>query len=484
MTVNWEQPQKQSALGIFIFAGKAFREMVAVLIIAVGSLARKDKPFGTWALWLGLIAVYIFGKAFLEYFFFSFQVSGNQLIIRKGIFSRKTVLIPLERIQTVQLHQSFFHKIIGHCKVAIDTAGTENTEVAIQSLAYQKAIDLKETLSNGSASAAAGDASAEESNVIKLPAADLFKIAISANHLETLGLILAFVLARFEDVKDLLGFDAYDWVESQGRGFEFTTRIVGVMVFLALAFSILISTLRIVFRYADLNITLSEKGFQLRHGLLHSQQQYIGARKIQYILWRANWIRRKLGLQIFHVKTVGESEIKKKQKIHLPVTRQEHLAKLAGYYQPDLPSLSSEAAAIKIDYVYRKILFVGLPVTILAVGTAWFWWGWNAAWLSTWLVYYMIEKFIYRRNFHVWANDTAVEVSRGVWGRERLVLNWDKLQLVTIEQGIYQRRKKLANLLLRTASGDVVIPYITEAEARVLADYGAMRVEEAQKNWM
>lgn len=481
--VNWQEPQKQSALGIFVFAGKAFREMVAVLLIAVGSLARKDKPFATWALWIGGIALFIFGKAFLEYYFFSFQVSGRELVIHKGIFSKKKVIIPFERIQTVQLQQSLFHKIIRHCKLTIDTAGTEKTEVAIQALSYARAIELKEVLTQQVAGVAE-EQTTQESNLVRLSVADLFKIAITANHLETLWLILAFVLARFEDVKDLLGFNAYDWVETQGGSIAFTSRVIAFVIFFAVAVSMLISVLRIVLRYADLTITLGEKGFQLKHGLLHSQQQFIGTRKIQYILWRANWLRRKLGLQIFHVKTVGEDELVKKQKIHLPVTTAENLSRLAGYYQADLPSATTTAAGIRKEYIFRKILFTGIPITAIAITIAWFWWGWNAAWLGLWFLYHIIDTIVYHRNFKIWANETAIEISKGTWGRERIVLNWQKLQVVTIQQGIYQRRKNFANLLLRTASGDVVIPYLEEAEAKMLADYAAMKIEASQEKWM
>jgi putative membrane protein len=480
--VNWSEPQKQSTVGMVVFAAKTFREMVAVVIISIGSLTRKKQPALIWFLVFGSILLYISIKAFLEYFFFTFYVSENQLIIKKGIFSKKTLVIPFERIQTVQLHQSLLHRIIHHYRVAIDTAGSEKTEVSIHALSYAKAISLKEVLTQETISPATVPGA--DPNVIRLSPKDLFKMAVSANHLETFGLIIAFVLARFQDVKDLLGINAYDWVESQGKTVAFSAELAGIIIFFTLAFSILISVLRIILRFSDLSIVLGEKGFQLKHGLLSSQQQFIGAKKIQFIQWNANWIRRKIGMYVFHVKTAGEEELKKKQRIHMPVTSEQNLLRLAAYYQPAAPSSVSPAAHIQPQYVFRKVLFSGLPFALVATGIAFFWWEWQALWLLLWTGYSFIIHGIYRRNYQVWVNEEAVEISRGVWGRQRVIVNWQKLQLVTIRQGIYQRRRSLADLVMHTASGDITIPYLRHEEAKLLADYASMKVESSQQQWM
>lgn len=481
--VNWSEPQKQSAFGIFMFAGKAFRQVVIVVLAAVGSLVRKEKPFWVWALSFGGIAAFVFGKAFLEYFFFTFHVTEGQLIIKKGIFSKKTLVIPFERIQTVQLHQNLLHKIINHCKVAIDTAGTEETEVAIQSLSYAKAISLKQLLTKQTVSPLTKEEEDVEKTIRLLPR-DLFKMAISANHLETFGLLFAFVIARFQDVKDLFGIDAADWVESQGKQIAFTTQMIGLMIFFVLAFSILISVLRIVLKFSDLTIHLGEKGFQLKHGMLSSQQQFIGSKKIQFIQWNANWIRRKIGMYMFHIKTAGETDLKKKQKIHVPVTREEHLQKLGSYYQNHLPSVNTQPGTIQPQYFYRQIVLIVLPVTVLAVTTIWIWWSWYALLFLIWSINYIIKTKIYQQNFKIWVNDDAIEISKGVWGRQRLVINWHNLQVITVQQSIYQRRKRLANLSLQTASGEVNIPYLQVEEAQMLADHAAMKIESSQRNWM
>jgi putative membrane protein len=298
------------------------------------------------------------------------------------------------------------------------------------------------------------------------------------------GLIIAFALARFHDIEEWFGIDAYDWMESHGKQVAITTQVIAISAFIALAFAILISVVRIILKFSDLQITLTEKGFNLKHGLVHSHQQFIGASKIQFIQWNANWIRRKIGMYMFHVKTTGEQHIKNKRRIQVPVTRKEHIYKLAAYYQEELPSESNIAYHIQPQYVFRRTLWVGLPVTLFFIVAGSFFMKWQALWFGLLLIYFIIRNFIFRRNFRFWVKEAAIEISSGVWGRQRIILNWHKLQVVTIKQGIYQRQKGFADLLLQTASGNIVLPYITLEQASMLSDYAAMKTESTQQRWM
>jgi len=484
MSTNWNEPQRQSAIGIFLFAAKAFRELIAILLVSFGSLIRKNKSTSTFVIASGIFAVIIFGRAILQYLYFRFYISDGQFIVKKGIFSKKDIVIPFERIQTVQLEQSLFHRIIGHYRVTIDTAGSDKAEAVIHSLTHSKALSLKEALTQTIVTDNVETVAAPAPEVIRLSASDLFKLALSHNHLETVGLIIAFVIARFNDIKEWFGIDAYDYIETQGKSVQFTTRIIASAAFLAIGVAIIISFLRIVLKFSDMQITLNATGFHLRYGLIHSKQQFIGANKIQFIQWNANWIRRKIGMYMFHVKATGDADIKNKQKIQVPVTRTTHLHMLAAYYQADLPSTKEMSYTIQKVYAFRRTLIIGIPVSIVVGVLAALAIEWYACLFALLPVYFYIRNRFYQRNFRFWVNDEAMEISSGVWGRQRIVVNWYKLQVATISQGIYQRHHQMADLILHTAAGDITIPYLTLQEAQQLSDYAAMKAESTSKRWM
>jgi putative membrane protein len=479
--MNWDKPQRQSAIAIFVLAAMNLRHLYAIAIIFIAQFFKEKPSYKMQLALLGGMLVFMFGKAFFDYFFFTFHISNGQFIIKKGVFAKRTITIPLEKIQTVQFAQTFFHSLFGLHKVMVDTAGTETTEVSIQALTHAKAIALKEILTTAS------DVHFEETETIKpitLSFEGLMKMAISHNHLKTFGLIIAFAIARLEDVKDLFNYDGYDWLEQHGKEVTFSIKFAAIIAFMVMSISIITSVLMILFKYYDFKISLTPKGFNIKHGLLQVKQQFIPLTKIQLLQWNANWVRRKMNYFVCDLKTTGEEDLKQKQKVQVPVTNHDHLQQIINYYQPVQPSASDAANGIHPQYAIRKIIFSGLPALAVLIGVSFIWWKWYSLLWLIWFVYYIIIKHIYRRNFTFWVNEDAVEVTKGVWGRERILLNWHKIQLLTIKQSIYQRRKKLANLVMETAAGEVVLPYIKLEEAQLLADHLLMKIESSSKKWM
>ena len=68
-------------------------------------------------------------------------------------------------------------------------------------------------------------------------------------------------------------------------------------------------------------------------------------------------------------------------------------------------------------------------------------------------------------------------------GREELVLRWDKIQSVSIEQSIYQEGRDLATVYLYTAGGTVTVPYIRLQEAREVINYALYKIESRNNSF-
>jgi len=59
-----------------------------------------------------------------------------------------------------------------------------------------------------------------------------------------------------------------------------------------------------------------------------------------------------------------------------------------------------------------------------------------------------------------------------------------KIQAVEFKQTIFQKRRKLASLVLMNASGTLTIPYINELLAKQIYDYLLFHTETSEKEWM
>ncbi len=479
--MNWEKPQRQSAIAIFVLAAMNLRHMYALVILFVIQFFKEKPSWKAQLALLGCMVLFMFGKAFIDHFFFTFHISDGKFVTRKGMFAKHIITVPLERIQTVQFTQTFFHNLFGLHKVMIDTAGSESTEVSIQALSHAKAIALKEILTS------TGNLPLEVPDTIQpitLRFDGLMKMALSHNHIKTFLLIISFAIARLEDVRDLFDYDGYEWVEEHRAEVNFSVQLTAIIAFMVMAVSIITSVLLIFFKYFDFKMTLTAKGFHVKHGLLQVKQQFIPLQKIQLLQWNANWVRRKMNYFICHFKATGEADLKNKQRIEVPLTNLKDLQQIIEYYEPNPPSAGNEANGIHPQYATRRILYLDIPVVVSLIAITYIWWEWySLLWLIS-LVYYAIARNIYRSNFTFWVNDDAIEISKGVWGRERIILRWHKIQFVTTRQTIYQRKKQLATLVMQTAAGEITLPYIQLEEASALSNFLLMKIESSDQKWM
>jgi uncharacterized membrane protein YdbT with pleckstrin-like domain len=67
-----------------------------------------------------------FLNAFVEYISFRFMFMDTALKVTKGIFNKKEIMIPYQKIQSIDINQNFFQQIFGICQLVILTAGNLN----------------------------------------------------------------------------------------------------------------------------------------------------------------------------------------------------------------------------------------------------------------------------------------------------------------------------------------------------------------------
>ncbi|MFH1095412.1 MAG: PH domain-containing protein [Candidatus Micrarchaeota archaeon] len=80
----------------------------------------------------GVFSVFLFGLVggivymynHLEYISFTYEMGGKEIVIRRGVFTRETTVIPYARIQNINTERSVIERLIGLASLYIDTAGT------------------------------------------------------------------------------------------------------------------------------------------------------------------------------------------------------------------------------------------------------------------------------------------------------------------------------------------------------------------------
>src|SRR5690606_10234623 len=125
--------------------------------------------------------------------------------------------------------------------------------------------------------------------------------------------------------------------QALNSGLMFALAMIAVFVVISLA----ISMVRTFLRFYDLNAVLKLQAVEIKTGLLKRETIRVPIRKIQYVKWESNPLRRSVGFESAKIKpsnSVGETA--NKQSIEIPALKQEQSALLAegifpGFREPE-----------------------------------------------------------------------------------------------------------------------------------------------------
>lgn len=480
--INWEKPQRQPLAGLLVVFVKNGWQLMKSLwpFILLSLFSARGGKTDKYDVLLFIIAGIAVAGSILRFLFFTFHIRNEELTINKGWLKKDTLVIPLSKIQSVHIEQGLLHQVLGIVKLSIDTAGSTQTEVKIDALHRQMADALQAKLLSQKG---APDEPAAQPFVplLKLSDADLFKLSLSANHLEAFFILLSFSIGIMDNLSQL----NIPFIET-ATGMVPRASWAGILFFLTLIllFTVSVSTLRIFFKFYRLTVWQSPSGFYVKAGLTNVKERMVPFKKIQFLSWKANWIRKKLDLRLLQYHSIGGDDIQNKMKVQVPVTQLAALEPLTSSYCT-LP-LHQQPAGIRIHpvYVVRKTLISGALPLLFLLPLAWTRWEQQAFFLLLLPFLVCLFAWLYQRRFTLLAFTNAFVINKGYLGEEKIIAKWYKVQSVSVKQSLYQKKKKLATLVMYTAAGRIVIPYIREPAAYELLNYTLYQIESRSEPWM
>lgn len=133
--------------------GQALGWGIPVAAISVGGLMLVfNSPFPWWvfALVWPLLAIAwclaVFWYPLRNYSRWSYRVAEENIELRNGVIWRRSVMIPLSRLQHVDLHRGPLERHFGLSSLELHTAGTKNASHAIPGLEVDVAHALRDEL--------------------------------------------------------------------------------------------------------------------------------------------------------------------------------------------------------------------------------------------------------------------------------------------------------------------------------------------------
>lgn len=486
-------PTRQSIKGLIFIFLQSVRQAIRIFWTLIALAILQKNIFENKAILpiAGvLILVLLIIHTVLYYLNFYFYIKNGEFILNKGYLRKKTLTIPIDRIQSVNTKQNLIQQFLNVVALEIDTAGSAGKELKIHALEKSYANALHELLSEKNQEEHNSDEQTETSSsnteklILKLEPIDLLKIGISQNHLRTGLIILAFGYQIFNQAQDIFKEQANEY---SGEFVNYMSNssfalIIFLLVFFLVA-SILISLGRKLVKYFDFKLLKKGTAYRVESGIFNKRNVVVPHNKIQQLNWETDPIKKQFGIYTLVFKQAVSGQNKKVQLVDAPGCLTEHLELL----KTDLFGNDELSSSIKITsnpYYFRRmwLLIGGLPILLAApfLFTDGIFWMIASIWLLGTAGYsYLILKRSYFR-----INNEQIRVSSGAISHSWKQMELFKIQSVEFKQTFFQKRRSLASLKLMNASDSIQIPYINQDLALQIYDYLLYHTEISEKSWI
>lgn len=484
-------PQRQSYVAILMIIWKTykvvFRQALPLLVLF---LFGKSSSKGDVFLW-GIIGIAIFSMiiSIINFFKFTFYIHDDELIIEKGILSKKKISIDIDRVQTINFEQNIIHNIFNVVRLKADTAGSDKNEFNLDAVSIETANAFrnivlrvkKEQAIDEEHSLGALEQQSERKLIMSISHLELFKAGMVENHIRSSGVIIAFMYYIYFNLQEV-GINLEDY-KDQLPAISFGILVILSLILIVAIISFIISMVRMVLRYYDLKLIRSGKGFSYTAGLFTKRTVSALDSKIQKIMWSDNLLKKLLG--IFDLKFIQASSetVDTKKSIKIPSCKLSHVNIVLKALYPDLDMDKILLNRISPLWLKRQLLirlvigvalisgcyFLNLNMFILSIAFTILW------------IFHAVLKF---RKIRFGFDQEYFLIKGGMYADKHSIFPIYKLQSIKSTQTPYMKRNGVVSLTFYHASGQSSIPYIPAQTAMVIYNYVLFKMETSTRQWM
>ncbi len=443
------------------------------LVLALLLVGSRNGQGGWWGLVGAGVAIVL---GLLRWATTRYRITPHQLEIQRGLFNRRIVTIPRDRVRSVDVTSHVMHRMLGLAKVTIGTGQSDRQKqegLALDGMSRADAERLHDDLLRHRAVGPAGVVPAQaapavvgETTISQLRPQWILFAPFSLSGLVTVAVILTFVWRTANEAHiDLEHASIVQRVGGQVAALPFLAAVIEIIVVIAVILA-LFSTIGYVLAFWNFRLTRSGSGsgggtLHVRRGLLTTRAITIEERRLRGVEVSEPLLLRAVhGARCIAITTglrVGRGAERGGSMILPPAPRAEAqrvAAAVLGETTPlTMPLIAHPRVALRrrlVRVVIGDAVLIGLTGLLSwALGEA----GWviGAAVITVplglWLGY---DR--YRSLGHA-IIDRKVVFRIGSLVRRRSVLAVDGVIGFTIRQSFFQRRNGLVTLTATTAAG-------------------------------
>lgn len=440
------------------------RTIFFVLIPILTGSGSLGASFTSLALFVGFLSVYLVTVVGWEYFYwkrFEYDITEAHVTVRSGVISHKRVEVPLERVQNVNINQSFVQRIIGLSKVDFETAGGKKTEASLKYITKDQADEVQKTireLKEGKSTSREVEES-EEFPDFTLEFSDLALLSATSLDARAMGVIFTGL--------GLTGGVIGSTIDNLFAGWA-AVIVLGVAGLVTVWAGSFLST---VFRYFDFRLDISQRSLEYQRGLFNRSSGSIPFDKIQSVVVKDNIMKRYLGYATLEVETAGYSQEQQQQlkqtEIIIPMAKmariEEFAEKIGGFQPPREYSPVADNAVSR--YTRRYILLSGVMAAFMVPG-AYLWSPVRLLLLIPAALLVLSRKAAHLKyqNLGYSLEEKHLYVKNGFWARNIFSVPYYRTQNIHVTESPFQRRWSQSSVVVDTAGSPSTNPHIPDME--------------------
>jgi putative membrane protein len=456
-----------------------------------------------------IYGLFIFPITLLNFYYFKYLFTKDELIIHSGILSKKQRNIPLKRIQNVNITQNFIQRLFNISKIQMETAGDANAEGVLDSIKTSKANEIKNLIKSYQSNVPSNvpnnlsvdsstlnidnneilidsDNTQEKQEYVNEEDNEKELISMSVKELIIYGILrfrpVLFVLVAWiysigqqfmpEDIQQYLEDAIYNIEEYSNSMNWFLISLYFIALFLvAFILSWILDIILTINQWWSFKLKLGENKLYTSHGFLNKRHGTIPLKKLQMIVLFSNVIRQKFGYWGLMLETAGLSSVENRRpETAVPFAKFDKVIELAkGIINFDFPITYEQVSRKTIRRAFIRYFIVVLIITAIAYsfGLDYYWFS-----LLIPIVYFGAVLRWQHRGWQI--QDDKIIIKQGFYSRRIKIIPINKIQTINVKRSFFQRRLQLATLHVDTAASsginDASITDIDENDALKLMD--------------
>lgn len=425
------------------------------------------------------------------------RVDADELLLRTGVFNRQNRVIPLARVQNVEVRQNLAQRVFGVAELRVETAGTGKEAEAVLSvlgLAQAQAVRV-DLLSRRRAQAAPVDADAAADAIdrpavaplARLSTGDLLLAGATANEAGVIAAAAAGLLQFADEMPGELFETAIEGAIDRAQGAVALVVIGGVVALLLVGW--IISIVGTVVRFYGFTLTVDGGELRKRYGLLTVHEASVPLRRVQAIRVEETFLRRWLGLASLMIETAGGSPGQRGgAEAFVPIAGTRDVGRLVRgiFGDAQVDGAGFQRVHPKAERRMRRRYLLNFLL-----------WFWTPFWVARWFdvqpggvlapyvalllpLPFLMARWQYQNRG--WALPPGYVMARsGVLNRVTWIVPDRKLQTLHVRDDPFQRRLGLSTLVVDTAAGgrQAAIVDLAHSTARRLLEELAGRARAA-----